>query len=140
MRSEIEEKGSDVPDPSERHQFGMYLTGTGYLLTAKEESFDKDDTIAALDVSILQNNLLAPILGIKEPREDRNIDFIGGIRGLGELKKLVDSGKSKVAFALYPTSIMDLIDVADAGKIMPPKSTWFEPKLKSGLVIHMLNN
>jgi len=135
----IEEKGNDIPEPPARHQFGMYLSGTGYLLTSKNGSFDEKDPVAALDVSILQNNLLAPVLGIKEPREDKNIDFIGGIRGPGELKKLVDSGKFKVSFALYPTSIRDLIGVADAGKIMPPKSTWFEPKLKSGLVIHMLN-
>jgi uncharacterized protein (DUF1015 family) len=136
---DIQEMGTEVPKPENSHCFGMYLNGTGYLLKAMPDSFDHSDPVASLDVSILQINLLSPILGIKEPREDKNIDFIGGIRGNDELKKLVDSGKFKVAFSLYPTSIKDLIDVADAGKIMPPKSTWFEPKLKSGLALHLLS-
>jgi uncharacterized protein (DUF1015 family) len=135
---DVEERGTDVPQPEKQHQFGMYLNGTGYLLSARPGTFDVEDPVACLDVSILQNNLLAPILGIKEPREDKNIDFIGGIRGKEELRRRVESGKFKVAFSLYPTSIKDLIDVADAGKIMPPKSTWFEPKLKSGLALHLL--
>ncbi|MDQ7822445.1 MAG: DUF1015 family protein [Candidatus Eremiobacteraeota bacterium] len=135
---EVMEMGPDLPSPEKRHQFGMYLNGKGYLLTAGQ--VDESDPVLSLDVSILQNTVLSPLLGIKEPREDKNIDFIGGIRGTGELKRLVESGKFKVAFSLYPTSIEDLIGVADSGKIMPPKSTWFEPKLKDGIAIHMLKN
>jgi len=136
---EVTEKGGDIPAPQAPHEFGIYLNGTGYILKAEKGSFDESDPVESLDVSILQNNLLSPILGIHNPREDRNIDFIGGIRGNDELKRLVDSGKFKVAFSLFPTSIQDLISVADAGKIMPPKSTWFEPKLKSGLSVHLLS-
>ena len=122
--------------PQKRHEFGMYLAGKWYTLTAKKGSFDDRDPVAALDVSILQENLLGPVLGIGDPRTDKRIDFVGGIRGIGELRKRVDSGKWKVAFSMYPTSMEELMKVADAHKIMPPKSTWFEPKLRSGLVIY----
>jgi len=109
-----------------------------YILTAKKGTFDANDLVAALDVSIMQNNLLNPILGIGDPRTDNRIDFIGGIRGLGELSRRVDAGEA-VAFSMHPTSIEELMNIADAGKIMPPKSTWFEPKLRSGLLIHLLS-
>ncbi len=126
------------PAPKEKHTFGMYLSGKWYILTAKDESFDKKDIISSLDVSILQNNLLAPILGIGDPRTDARIDFVGGIRGLAALTECVDSGKAGVAFAMYPTDIAEVMQVADEGKIMPPKSTWFEPKLRDGMVVHMI--
>ena len=126
--------------PQKRHEFGMYLDGKWYTLTAKKGSFDAADPVAALDVSILQENLLAPILGIGDPRTDKRIDFVGGIRGIGELKKRVDGGKWKVAFSMFPTSMEELMKVADAHKIMPPKSTWFEPKLRSGLVVYKYEN
>lgn len=135
---EIKEEGKEPPTPPTRHTFGMYMGGKGYILTPKQGSFDEKDPVASLDVSILQNNLLSPILAIQNPREDKNIDFVGGIRGNGELKKLVDSGKFKVAFSMYPTSIGELFAVADAGLIMPPKSTWFEPKLRDGITIHTI--
>jgi len=124
--------------PDKAHTFGMYLDGKWYKLEAKKGSWDDNDVVEELDVSILQNNLLKPILGIEDPRRDKRIDFVGGIRGLAELQKRVDSGKEKVAFAFYPTSMDELINIADAGEIMPPKSTWFEPKLRSGLFIHLL--
>ncbi|MDP8236594.1 MAG: DUF1015 family protein [Candidatus Erginobacter occultus] len=124
--------------PAARHEFGMYLAGKWYQLTARPGSFPKDDPVKSLDVSILQENLLAPILKIGDPRKDKRIDFVGGIRGLGELARRVDGGEA-VAFALYPTSIEQLMAIADAGLIMPPKSTWFEPKLRSGLLIHRLD-
>ncbi len=117
----------------------MYLDGEWYTLTAKEGTYPKDDPVHSLDVSILQENLLAPILGIGDPRTDKRIDFIGGIRGTKELEGLVNSGKFAVAFSMYATSIEQLIAIADAGKTMPPKSTWFEPKLRSGLIVHMLD-
>ncbi|HPT48164.1 MAG TPA: DUF1015 domain-containing protein, partial [Candidatus Rifleibacterium sp.] len=119
--------------------FGMYLKGTWYKLTAKPGTYDSKDPVASLDVSIMQNNLLAPILGIGDPRTDKRIDFIGGIRGVKELEKIVDSGKFVVAFAMFPTSIEQLMKIADSGEVMPPKSTWFEPKLRSGMVIHTLD-
>lgn len=122
--------------PEARHQFGMYLDGQWYTLSAKEGSFDAQDPVKALDVSILQDNLLAPVLGIGDPRTDKRINFVGGIRGLKELQKRVDSGEYKVAFSMYPTSMEELMKVADAHLIMPPKSTWFEPKLRSGLVTY----
>ncbi len=125
--------------PSKALEFGMYLDGSWYRLTAKDGSFDSNDPVLSLDVSILQNNLLSPVLGIQDPRTDSRIAFVGGIRGLGELVKLVDSGKMSVAFAMYPTSVSQLMEIADAGKIMPPKSTWFEPKLRSGIFIHELS-
>jgi uncharacterized protein (DUF1015 family) len=124
--------------PSEKHTFSMYLHGTWYKLHAKEKAWNAEDTVSTLDVSILQNHLLAPVLGIGDPRTDSRISFVGGIRGLRELVKLVGRGDA-VAFALYPTSIQELMQIADEGKIMPPKSTWFEPKLRSGLFIHELS-
>ena len=123
--------------PKQRHQFGMYLDKKWYLLSAKKEIIQKD-IVAALDVSILQKELLEPVLAIGDPRTDKRIDFIGGIRGLEELQKKVDSGEMKVAFSMYPTSMEELMTVADENRTMPPKSTWFEPKLRSGLFIHDL--
>jgi uncharacterized protein (DUF1015 family) len=114
----------------------MYLQGKWYLLKARPGSFSVDDPIKRLDVSILQDNLLSPVLGIQDPRTDKRIDFVGGIRGMDELERRVKDGCA-VAFALYPTSLDELIDVADAGQVMPPKSTWFEPKLRSGLLVHL---
>ncbi|HOW50581.1 MAG TPA: DUF1015 family protein [bacterium] len=125
--------------PAAMHAFGMYLDGKWHQITAKPGSFDPKDPINSLDVAILQNNLLGPILGITDPRTDKRIDFVGGIRGLKELEKRVNSGEMKVAFSMYPTTLDQLINVADAGKIMPPKSTWFEPKLRSGLFVHLLD-
>jgi len=132
-------EGGGPYKPQSAHTFGMYLKDQWYKLKAKEGSFDPADPIACLDVSILQENLLNPVLGIQNPRTDKRIAFVGGIRGLKELEKLVDSGTYAVAFALFPTSIQQLLDVADAGKVMPPKSTWFEPKLRSGVVVHTLD-
>ncbi len=127
---------SDSPvKPNSKHTFGMYLENQWYKLTAKENIYEGKDPVNSLDVSILQNNLLSPILGIKDPRKDKRIDFIGGIRGLDELKKRGDSDM-KVAFSLFPPSMDDLFSIADMGEVMPPKSTWFEPKLRSGLFIH----
>ncbi len=124
--------------PSKALTFGMYIDGKWHKLTAKPGTFNANDPIESLDVSILQNNLLAPILGIADPRKDKRVDFVGGIRGMAELERLVDSKKFAVAFAMHATSIEQLMAIADAGKIMPPKSTWFEPKLRSGMVIHRL--
>ena len=124
--------------PQQRHQFGMYLD-KWYLLTAKKEIIPKD-IVSSLDVSILQKEILEPILSIGDPRTDKRIDFVGGIRGLEALQQKVDNGEMKVAFSMYPTSMEELMSVADANKIMPPKSTWFEPKLRSGLFIHDLEN
>ena len=126
------------PKPEARHQFSMYLTGKWRRLTAKEGTFAADDVIGSLDVSILQDNLLAPLLGIKDPRTDERINFMGGIRGLDALAAKVDAGAYSVAIAMYPTSMEELIKVADAGKIMPPKSTWFEPKLRDAMVVHLI--
>jgi len=123
--------------PEAAHTFGMFLKDKWYKLSAKAGTFDEGDPVARLDVSILQDNLLNPVLGIEDPRTDKRIDFIGGIRGLKELEDRVKSGMA-VAFSMYPTSIENLMDIADAGKVMPPKSTWFEPKLRSGLFIHLL--
>jgi uncharacterized protein (DUF1015 family) len=125
--------------PVERHHFGMYLDGRWYQLNARQEIVNESDTVGRLDVSILQNTLLAPLLGISNPRTDQRIHFVGGIRGNDELVKLVDSGEYAVAFALHPTSIRELIELADQDQIMPPKSTWFEPKLRSGLFVHLLS-
>ncbi|MCK4663798.1 MAG: DUF1015 domain-containing protein [Bacteroidales bacterium] len=136
---EIEEKGSNEYKPNKLHNFSMYLEGKWYSLTAKEGTYDNNDPIGVLDVTILTNHVLSPILDIVDLRRSKRIDFIGGIRGIGELKKRVDSGKMKVAFALYPVSMEQLINIADSGNIMPPKTTWFEPKLRSGLVIHNLD-
>jgi uncharacterized protein (DUF1015 family) len=125
--------------PQNRHHFGMYLDGHWYQLHARDSIVNEADTVDRLDVSILQNNLLNPLLGIHNPRTDTRIHFVGGIRGNEELVKLVDSGDFAVAFALYPTSISELIELADQDQIMPPKSTWFEPKLRSGLFVHLLS-
>ncbi|MBR4970595.1 MAG: DUF1015 domain-containing protein [Paludibacteraceae bacterium] len=134
----VEEKGTEIYKPSKLHNFSLYLGGKWYSLTAKEGTYDDNDPIGVLDVTISSNLILDEILGIKDLRSDKRIDFVGGIRGLGELKKRVDSGEMKVALALYPVSMKQLIDIADSGNIMPPKTTWFEPKLRSGLVIHKL--
>jgi uncharacterized protein (DUF1015 family) len=114
------------------------LDGKWYVLKAKENSYNSKDVVSSLDVSILQDNLLEPVLGIKDPRQDSRIDFIGGIRGLKELERKVDSGEYKVAFSMYPVTLEELMKIADEGKVMPPKSTWFEPKLRSGLFVHKL--
>ncbi|MEI6214714.1 MAG: DUF1015 family protein [Desulfuromonadales bacterium] len=124
--------------PARRHHFGMYLDGRWYHLHARPSLIHEDDTVARLDVSILQNNLLAPMLGIHNPRTDKRIHFVGGIRGTDELSRLVDSGEYAVAFSLFPTTIRELVELADQNQIMPPKSTWFEPKLRSGLFVHPL--
>ncbi|MFZ5788210.1 MAG: DUF1015 domain-containing protein, partial [Acidobacteriota bacterium] len=126
------------PRPEASRQFGMYLGGAWHRLVAKPGTYPADDPVRGLDVSILQENLLAPILGIADPRTDTRIDFVGGIRGLGELEKRVREGWA-VAFALHPTSLDQLLAVADAGQVMPPKSTWFEPKLRSGLLVRTLD-
>jgi uncharacterized protein (DUF1015 family) len=125
--------------PETRHQFGMYLEGSWYRLNAKSAIVDESDTVARLDVSILQDRLLNPLLGIHNPRTDTRIHFVGGIRGTEELIRLVDGGDYAVAFSLFPTSISELIELADQDQIMPPKSTWFEPKLRSGLFVHLLS-
>ena len=135
----VEEKGSDIYKPSQLHNFSLYLEGKWYSLTAKEGTYNDNDPIGVLDVTISSNLILDKILGIKDLRSDKRIDFVGGIRGLGELKKRVDNGEMKVALALYPVSMKQLMDIADSGNIMPPKTTWFEPKLRSGLVIHKLS-
>jgi len=130
--------GPDIYTPQELHNFSMYLEGKWYSLTARPGRYDNNDPIGVLDVTILSNLVLDKILGIKDLRTDKRIDFVGGIRGLGELKRRVDSGEMKIAFALYPVSMGQLINIADSGNIMPPKTTWFEPKLRSGLAIHKL--
>jgi uncharacterized protein (DUF1015 family) len=135
----IEEMGKRIYKPKKLHNFSMYLDGKWYSLTAKDGTFNDNDPIGVLDVTILTNQILMPILDIQDLRRSKRIDFIGGIRGLKELKKRVDSGDMKVAFALYPVSMKQLITIADSGNIMPPKTTWFEPKLRSGLVIHLLS-
>ncbi|NCD41801.1 MAG: DUF1015 domain-containing protein [Bacteroidia bacterium] len=134
----VEEKGAGPYKPEALHVFSMYLSGKWYKMTAKEGTYDDNDPIGVLDVTILSNLVLDKLLNIKDLRISKRIDFVGGIRGLGELSKRVDSGEMKVAFALYPVSMQQLIDIADTGNIMPPKTTWFEPKLRSGLVIHEL--
>ena len=134
----VEEKGEEIYKPQALHNFSLYLEGKWYSLTAKEGTYDDNDPIGVLDVTISSNLILDEILGIKDLRSDKRIDFVGGIRGLGELKKRVDSGEMKVALALYPVSMKQLMDIADTGNIMPPKTTWFEPKLRSGLIIHKL--
>ena len=132
----VECKGEETYKPDALHNFSMYLEGKWYSLTAKEGTYDDNDPIGVLDVTVLSDLVLDKILGIEDLRTSRRIDFVGGIRGLGELKRRVDSGEMKVAFALYPVSMKQLIDIADTGNIMPPKTTWFEPKLRSGVVIH----
>lgn len=135
----VEEKGAEIYKPQALHNFALYLDGKWYSLTAKPGTYDDHDPIGVLDVTISSNLILDEVLGIKDLRSDKRIDFVGGIRGLGELKKRVDSGEMKVALALYPVSMKQLMDIADTGNIMPPKTTWFEPKLRSGLVIHKLS-
>ena len=136
----VEEKGTDIYKPEQLHNFSMYLSGKWYSLTAKEGTYDDNDPIGVLDVTVLSNLVLDEVLGIKDLRTDTRIDFVGGIRGLGELQERVDSGEMAVAFALYPVTMQQLMDIADTGNIMPPKTTWFEPKLRSGLVIHKLED
>ena len=135
----VEEKGADIYKPQGLHNFSLYLGGKWYSLTAKKGRYNDADPIDVLDVTISSNLILDKILGIKDLRSDKRIDFVGGIRGLGELKRRVDSGEMKMALALYPVTMKQIIDIADSGNIMPPKTTWFEPKLRSGLVIHELN-
>lgn len=136
---DVEEKGFEIYKPGSLHNFSMYIGNRWYSLQAKAGTFNDHDPIGVLDVTILSNLVLDEIFGIKDLRRDKRIDFIGGIRGLGELKRRVDSGEMAVAFALYPVSMKQLIDIADSGNIMPPKTTWFEPKLRSGLVVHKLS-
>jgi uncharacterized protein (DUF1015 family) len=132
----VEKVGEDIYTPNALHNFSLYLDGTWYSLTAREGTYDDNDPIGVLDVTVLSNLVLDKVLDIKDLRTSKRIDFVGGIRGLGELKRRVDSGEMKAAFALYPVSMRQLIDIADTGNIMPPKTTWFEPKLRSGVVIH----
>lgn len=135
----VEDKGTDIYKPAKLHNFSLYLGGKWYSLTAKEGTYDDNDPIGVLDVTISSDYILRDILGITDLRTDKRIDFVGGIRGLGELKRRVDSGEMKMALALYPVTMKQIIDIADSGKIMPPKATWFEPKLRSGLIIHKLD-
>ena len=121
------------------HNFALYLGGHWYSLTAHPDTYDDHDPIGVLDVTVSSNLILDKILGIKDLRSDKRIDFVGGIRGLGELQRRVDSGEMRMALALYPVSMQQIIDIADSGNIMPPKTTWFEPKLRSGLIIHKLS-
>ncbi|HHZ81344.1 MAG TPA: DUF1015 family protein [Flavobacteriales bacterium] len=130
------EEMSALYKPNKLHEFSMYLNGKWYRLNANSNTYDPNDPIKVLDVSILSDYLLDPVLGIKDQRTDKRIGFVGGIRGLEELQKRVDSGEMKVAIALYPVSIQQLINISDSGNVMPPKSTWFEPKLRSGLFVH----
>ena len=134
----VEKAGKEIYKPAKLHEFSMYLGGEWYKMTAKEGTYDDNDPIGVLDVTILSNNVLDKVLDIKDLRTSKRIDFVGGIRGLGELQRRVDNGEMKVAFALYAVSMQQLINIADSGNIMPPKTTWFEPKLRSGLVIHEL--
>ncbi|MGN0225880.1 MAG: DUF1015 domain-containing protein [Prevotella sp.] len=133
------DKGTDIYKPAQLHEFSLYLDSHWYSLTAKEGTYDDSDPIGVLDVDISSRLILDRILGIKDLRSDKRIDFVGGLRGLGELKRRVDSGEMKTALALYPVSMRQIMQIADSGKIMPPKATWFEPKLRSGLIIHKLD-
>jgi len=135
----VEEKGKDIYKPDRLHNFSMYLDGKWYALTARPGTYDDNDPIDMLDVTILTKQVLNPLLGIEDLRRSERIDFVGGIRGLDELKRRVDTGEMKTAFALYPVTLDQLMRIADTGNIMPPKTTWFEPKLRSGLVIHSLD-
>ena len=136
---DVELKGADEYRPNKLHNFSLYLSGQWYSLTAKAGTYDDSDPIGVLDVSVSSSLILDKILGIKDLRRDKRIDFVGGLRGLGELKRRVDSGEMKVALALYPVSMDQLMAIADSGNIMPPKTTWFEPKLRSGLIVHKLD-
>ncbi len=135
---DVKQVAKEDRKPGKKGDFSLYLNGNWYLCTIREAD-RSTDPVKGLDVSLLQEMLLAPVLGIGDPKTDKRIDFVGGIRGLGELKRRVDSGEMKVALALYPVSMKQLMDIADTGNIMPPKTTWFEPKLRSGLVIHKLD-
>ncbi len=134
----VKEKGTDIYKPNALHNFSLYLDGKWYSLTARKGTFNDSDPIGVLDVDISSRLILDKILGIKDLRSDKRIDFVGGLRGLAELKRRVDSGEMRLALALYPVTMHQIMDIADSGKIMPPKATWFEPKLRSGLVIHKL--
>jgi uncharacterized protein (DUF1015 family) len=136
---DVAEKGSSIFKPDQLHTFGMYLEGKWYSLKAKNGTYNDQDPIGVLDVTILSDKILGPLLNIHDLRTDKRIEFVGGLRGLGELEKRVNSGEMKVAFALYPVTMKQLIDIADTGNIMPPKTTWFEPKLRSGLVVHSID-
>lgn len=136
---DVEEKGSETYKPACLHNFSLYLDGKWFSLTAKPGTYDDTDPIGVLDVDISSRLILDGILGIKDLRSDKRIDFVGGLRGLGELKRRVDTGEMRMALALYPVTMKQIMDIADSGKIMPPKATWFEPKLRSGLVIHKLS-
>ena len=136
---DIEDKGTDIYKPARLHNFALYLGGHWYSLTAHPDTYDDHDPIGVLDVTVSSNLILDKILGIKDLHSDKRIDFVGGIRGLGELQRRVDSGEMRMALALYPVSMQQIIDIADSGNIMPPKTTWFEPKLRSGLIIHKLS-
>ena len=136
---DVSKQNSEIT-PTDLHSFGIYCEGEWYLLKAKDGTFDENDPTGSIDAAILGKNFIDPILGINDPKTDKRINFVGGIRGTQELERLVDSGKYKIAFSLYPTSIIQLLDVADAGEVMPPKSTWFEPKLRSGMVVNLLDN
>ncbi|MBU4203292.1 MAG: DUF1015 family protein, partial [Acidobacteria bacterium] len=135
----VENKGFAPFKPGRKGEVGMYMGGDWFKLTVKPGLRDEKDPVNSLDIAFLQNRLLRPFFGIQDPRTSDDIDFIGGIRGLKELVRLVDAGQFKAAFAIYPTSIEELMNIADAGKVMPPKSTWFEPKLRSGLLVHTLD-
>ena len=135
----VELKGQNEYRPAKLHEFSMYLDGNWYSLVAKPGTYDDNDPIGVLDVDISSRLILDELMGIKDLRSDKRIDFVGGLRGLGELKRRVDSGEMRWALALYPVSMQQIMDIADSGKIMPPKATWFEPKLRSGLVIHKLD-
>ena len=135
----VEKKGADIYKPARLHEFSLYLDGEWYSLSAMEGTYDNSDPIGVLDVDISSRLILDEILNIKDLRSSDRIDFVGGLRGLGELKRRVDSGEMRTALALYPVSMQQIMDIADSGKIMPPKATWFEPKLRSGLVIHKLS-
>jgi uncharacterized protein (DUF1015 family) len=134
---EVTNEGKNVVKPTTPKEFGMYIDGNWYKLTARTGSYTTDP-IGILDVTILQNNILSKLLNINDPRTDKRVDFVGGIRGMGALQSRVDSGDMAVAFSLYPVSIQQLFDIADSGNVMPPKSTWFEPKLRDGLVVYMI--
>ena len=136
---DVENKGCDIYKLEKLHNFSLYIDGEWYSLTAKAGTYNDDDPIGVLDVTISSNLILCDILGITDLRSDKRIDFVGGIRGLGELKHRVDSGEMALALALYPVTMQQIIDIADSGNIMPPKTTWFEPKLRSGLIIHKLS-
>ncbi|MGM9864141.1 MAG: DUF1015 family protein, partial [Lepagella sp.] len=136
---DVEDKGTEIYHPDRLHNFSMYLDGRWYSLTAKPGTYDDNDPIGVLDVTVSSDKILRDILGITDLRSDKRIDFVGGIRGLEELQRRVDSGEMKMALALYPVTMDQLMQIADTGNIMPPKTTWFEPKLRSGLVIHKLD-